>query len=369
MAVRADAYDPIPPRRFEAANQRYADQPSRMMLQRIGLVFLVLLIIVVGILLIPLPGPGWVITIAGFGLLSRESRAIARGMDYLEHRMWRVLRRWYTWRGKLLRRTDAIAEVLCFTGCPHDAAAVELVEDVAREFAIKVDVRRVEVTGPDDAEQQRFLGSPTVRVDGRDVEPGADARDEYSMSCRIFRTRAGSAGVPDTWWVVEALLAGVTDVDERTRIVLQAAAIPASRISIDRAAGLTPEQHPASGQPTQLYRRRCARNLLDLVYELTAALDSHDVNRVAGLYHWVGMSSSGAVSVMDRLDMIAQRPLVDIVPVYPASAQGEGDYYPRATVRRAPIGLRLEQTLSNGSTPSRTMLGLRRYLGCWWVHL
>ena len=127
--------------------------------------------------------------------------------------------------------------------------------------------------------------------------------------------------------------------------------------------------HPAAGQPGQFYRGGCARNLLDLVYELTAAVDSHDVNRVAGLYHWVGMSSSGAVSVMNRLDLIAQRPLVDIVPVYPATAQGEGDYYPQATVRRAPIGLRLEQTLSNGSTPSRTMLGLRRYLGCWWVHL
>jgi len=73
---------------------------------------------------------------------------------------------------------------------------------------------------------------------------------------------------------------------------------------------------------------------------------------------------------MDRLDMIAQRPLVDIVPVYPASEQDEDDDYAQATVRRAPIGLRLEQTLSNGSsTPSRTMLGLRRYLGCWWVHL
>ena len=128
--------------------------------------------------------------------------------------------------------------------------------------------------------------------------------------------------------------------------------------------------HAVPGQPTRFYRGGCARNLLDLVYELTAAVDSHDVNRVAGLYHWVGMSSSGAVSVMDRLDTIAQRPLVDIVPVYPASAQGEDDDYPQATVRRAPTGLRLEQTLSNGSsTPSRTMLGLRRYLGCWWVHL
>lgn len=127
--------------------------------------------------------------------------------------------------------------------------------------------------------------------------------------------------------------------------------------------------HAAPGQPARFYRGGCARNLLDLVYELTAAVDSRDVNRVAGLYHWVGMSSSGAVAVMDRLDLIAQRPLVDIVPVYPASAEGEGDYYPQTTVRRAPVGLRLEQTLSNGSTPSRTMLGLRRYLGCWWVHL
>lgn len=127
--------------------------------------------------------------------------------------------------------------------------------------------------------------------------------------------------------------------------------------------------HATPGGPARFYRGGCARNLLDLVYELTAAVDSRDVNRVAGLYHWVGMSSSGAMAVMDRLDLIARRPLVDVVPVYPASADGEGDYYPQATVRRAPIGLRLEQTLSNGSTPSRTMLGLRRYLGCWWVHL
>jgi hypothetical protein len=123
-------------------------------------------------------------------------------------------------------------------------------------------------------------------------------------------------------------------------------------------------------QRARFYRGGCARNLLDLVYELTAAIDSGDVNRVAGLYHWVGMSSSNANAVMGRLDVIAGRPLVDIVPVYPARPDGEsGDYYPQATVRRAPAALRLEQTLSNGSTPSHTVLGLRRYLGCWWVQL
>lgn len=123
-------------------------------------------------------------------------------------------------------------------------------------------------------------------------------------------------------------------------------------------------------RPARFYRNGCARNLLDLVYELTAAIDSGDVNRVAGLYHWVGMSSSNGYAVMGRLDAIARRPLVDIVPIFPARADGQAqDYYPRPSQRRAPVALRLEQTLSNGSTPSQTVLGLRRYLGCWWVQL
>ena len=123
----------------------------------------------------------------------------------------------------------------------------------------------------------------------------------------------------------------------------------------------------ASG--ARLYRSSCSRNLQDLVYELTTAIDSRDVNRLAGIYQWTGTSTSTGYALMQRLDAIAQRPLVDIVPVYPASAGGEDDYFPQTTVRRRPIGLRLEQTLANGSTPSHTVLGLRRSFGCWWVSL
>ena len=119
----------------------------------------------------------------------------------------------------------------------------------------------------------------------------------------------------------------------------------------------------------RLYRNACARNLQDLVYELTTAIDDRDVNRLAGVYQWTGVSTGTGYALMQRLDAIAQRPLVDIVPVYPASPGDEDDYYPQATVRRRPIGLRLEQTLANGSTPSRTVLGLRRSFGCWWVSL
>ena len=114
-------------------------------------------------------------------------------------------------------------------------------------------------------------------------------------------------------------------------------------------------------------RNGCSHNLQDLVYELTSAIDSRDVNRFAGVYYWPGMSTGSGYAVMDRLQAIVQRPLVDVAPVFAGPAADE--YYPQTTVRHVPVGLRLEQTLANGSTPSRTMLGLRRYLGCWWVQL
>ena len=125
---------------------------------------------------------------------------------------------------------------------------------------------------------------------------------------------------------------------------------------------------------SRLYRSSCSRTLQDLVYELTSAIDSRDVNRLAGVYDWAGMSSTRANDVMDKLDAIAQRPLVDVLPVMPRARDEDGtlvdgEYYPQDNVRRAPVGLRLEQTIGKSAAPTRTVLGLRRYMDCWWVRL
>ena len=124
----------------------------------------------------------------------------------------------------------------------------------------------------------------------------------------------------------------------------------------------------AGGGARQPYRGGCARNLRDLVFEITTAIDSHDANRLASVYHWTGMSSSQGYAVLARLDGLVKRPLVDIAPVMPATADGvDGNLYPQTTVRRAPVGLRIDQTLANGSTPSRTVFGLHRHFECWWI--
>jgi hypothetical protein len=135
-----------------------------------------------------------------------------------------------------------------------------------------------------------------------------------------------------------------------------------------------PQASNAPAGASRLYRSSCSRTLQDLVYELTAAIDSRDVNRLAGVYDWNGMSTQTAYAIMGRLDAIAQRPLVDVLPVVPRVPDEDGtlvdgEYYPQVAVRRAPVGLRLEQTLGKSATPSRTVLGLRKYMDCWWIRL
>lgn len=137
-----------------------------------------------------------------------------------------------------------------------------------------------------------------------------------------------------------------------------------------RCADLGAVERAAPARPALGARHRggCARSLDDLVFELETAINAQDPNRLAALYHWTGMGTRQGYAVMARLDAIARRPLVDIVPVMAAGPDGvDGDLYPQTSVRRAPVALRIEQTLRNGVTPARAVFGLQRHLGCWWI--
>ncbi len=83
-------------------------------------------------------------------------------------------------------------QVLYFAGCPNHKPAVDLVRQVAAELDLAVQVEAVEVSSSDDAVALRFLGSPTIQVEGLDVEPPARLRSDYGFSCRMYDGR----GVP-----------------------------------------------------------------------------------------------------------------------------------------------------------------------------
>jgi hypothetical protein len=96
-------------------------------------------------------------------------------------------------------------EILYFDGCPNHGPAHELVERVAAQLGLQPHIELVEVPDAKAAARLRFLGSPSVRVDGCDVEPGADERSDFVLSCRLYRSERGFAGQPDAGWIRTAL--------------------------------------------------------------------------------------------------------------------------------------------------------------------
>lgn len=96
-----------------------------------------------------------------------------------------------------------LVELLYFDGCPGIHRVLPVVAPLAEAAGARVVQRRVET--PQEAEAQRFLGSPTVRVDGVDVEPGAERRSDYGLKCRLYQTAGGLTGVPEEAWMRDAL--------------------------------------------------------------------------------------------------------------------------------------------------------------------
>jgi hypothetical protein len=97
-----------------------------------------------------------------------------------------------------------LVEVLTFEGCPHATEAFELVQRVAAATHRAVEVRLVTLEEGETA-ARRFLGSPSIRVDGADIEPAADARRSYAFSCRLYATPSGLRPLPPEAWVRDAL--------------------------------------------------------------------------------------------------------------------------------------------------------------------
>jgi hypothetical protein len=101
--------------------------------------------------------------------------------------------------------TAITIKVLYFDGCPNHEQVLGRLPRLLERAGIAAEIvpRRV----PDDAraQRERFLGSPTIRVNGRDVDPGAAARTDYGLKCRIYQTTAGLTGMPPDEWILAAL--------------------------------------------------------------------------------------------------------------------------------------------------------------------
>lgn len=95
-------------------------------------------------------------------------------------------------------------ELLFLEGCPGHERLLPRMRELAEHAGGELLLRRVETAA--EAERERFLGSPTVRVNGRDVDPDAGARTDYGLKCRIYRPdHRGHSQLPPEEWIRAAL--------------------------------------------------------------------------------------------------------------------------------------------------------------------
>lgn len=97
-------------------------------------------------------------------------------------------------------------ELLWFSDCANHPAARRMLQDVIDELAAGTAIRETDATDPAIAERIHFPGSPTIRVDGRDVDPTFVDPGDYTPRCRLYRTEAGLRGLPERGWIEDALL-------------------------------------------------------------------------------------------------------------------------------------------------------------------
>ena len=97
-------------------------------------------------------------------------------------------------------------ELLYWEGCPSHPEALALLREVLAELGRGDEVAVREVRTQDEAEACAFPGSPTIRVDGRDVDPHGASLARPALNCRIYHLPGGRISpVPSKEQIEEAL--------------------------------------------------------------------------------------------------------------------------------------------------------------------
>lgn len=119
-------------------------------------------------------------------------------------------------RHKLSKVSAMHVELLWWDGCPSQARALSDLRAAMADLGLDpqaIESRRIETE--DDALRERFVGSPTIRVDGVDLSPVKG--EPYGLTCRIYYRRDGRISpTPDPADLRKALSSAIKTTTERS---------------------------------------------------------------------------------------------------------------------------------------------------------
>ena len=97
-------------------------------------------------------------------------------------------------------------EVLYIRGCPNHELAVEQIRLAMCTEGVTAPVEEVEIQDSAMAQELSFFGSPSIRIDGLDVEPEARALMTFGFGCRTYSAGRYRSGLPSLELIRRALM-------------------------------------------------------------------------------------------------------------------------------------------------------------------
>ena len=96
-------------------------------------------------------------------------------------------------------------ELFYFDGCPSWKQALENIERALQEEGLEAEVKTTRVESEADAQAKRFIGSPTIRIDGVDLEGPQAEEKGYGFGCRVYSYDGRYAPYPSVEQIRAAL--------------------------------------------------------------------------------------------------------------------------------------------------------------------
>ena len=87
-------------------------------------------------------------------------------------------------------------EFLYFDRCPNHEKALTTLKEVFSDAGMKDEIQIIRIQRQEDVVKYCFIGSPSIRIDGKDLEVAEDESTEYSMRCRRYKNGDTMNGFP-----------------------------------------------------------------------------------------------------------------------------------------------------------------------------
>ena len=93
-------------------------------------------------------------------------------------------------------------EFLYFEGCPSYIKTLENLKEILSDEKIESELKLIKVESPSEAEFHGFQGSPSIRINGVDLE---GKKDGYSYNCRLYKIDGKLTGIPGKEYILKRL--------------------------------------------------------------------------------------------------------------------------------------------------------------------